>query len=54
MRCKERNYDDFCDAIVREVVDTSYTNEHAARLLVEILMAVDDNRCYIEDGPDDS
>ena len=54
MRNKERNYEDFCGAIVRMVVDTSYTNEHAARLLVEILLAVDSNRSYIEDGPDTS
>ena len=48
MRNKERNLEDFFAAIVRHCVDTSYTNEYAAKLLVRIAREVFANEEYID------
>lgn len=40
MRHPNRNLDDFIAAVARYCVDTSYTNEYAAELLVKIAIEV--------------
>ena len=47
MRYKGRNLEDFFTAIVSQCVDTSYTNEYAAELLVRIAREVFAQEEYI-------
>jgi len=50
MRHENRNLDDFFSAIVRFCVDTTYTNEFAAELLVRIACEVFNQEEYISTG----
>jgi len=51
MRHRGRNLEDFFAAVVRHCVDTSYTNDYAAKLLVRIALEIFANEEYIDADP---